>query len=59
MDTEQERTERPLYAQRVVFAETPEVARALELRAIEHGHSVAAELRALVREHLRREEQPA
>jgi hypothetical protein len=50
---------RPLFAQRVVFAETPAVARALEQRAIEHGRSVAAEVRAAVREHLRREEQPA
>ncbi len=46
--------ERPLYRQRVVFAEDPRVARALE-QALEHGRSVAAEVRAAVREHLRRE----
>jgi plasmid stability protein len=50
--------ERPLYRQRVVFAEDPRVAAALEQRALEHGRSVAAEVRAAVREHLRREERP-
>jgi plasmid stability protein len=54
-----ERTERPTYVRRVVFAEDPRIARALEQRAIEHGRSVAAEVRAAVREHLRRKEQPA
>src|SRR6266511_6407037 len=38
--------ERPAFVRRVVFAEDPAVARALEERAIEHGHSVAAEVRA-------------
>jgi hypothetical protein len=56
MDTKQ-RTERPVYRHRVVFAETPEVAAALEERAAEHGRSIAAEVRAAVREHLRRENQ--
>jgi len=53
-----DRTERPLYRQRVVFAEDPRVAAALEERVVEHGRSVAAEVRAAVREHLNREEQP-
>jgi plasmid stability protein len=51
-------SERPTYARRVVFAEDPRVASDLEQRAVEHGRSVAAEVRAAVREHLRREEQP-
>ncbi len=49
--------ERPAFVRRVVFAEDPAVARALEERAIEHGHSVAAEVRAAVRGHLRRGEE--
>ena len=53
---QQREVERPPYAQGVVFAETPAVARALEQRAIEHGRSVAAEVRIAVREHLRREQ---
>jgi hypothetical protein len=55
---QQRELERPLYVTRLVFAETPAVARALEQAAIEHSRSVAAEVRAAVREHLRREEQP-
>jgi hypothetical protein len=55
----QQVTEPPQYRQRVVFAETPEVAAALEQRAVEHGRSVAAEVRAAVREHLAREPEPA
>jgi plasmid stability protein len=52
-------TERPSYIRRVVFAEDPRIAQALEQRAIEHGRSVAAEVRAAVREHLRWEEHTA
>lgn len=52
-------SERPTYDRHVVFAEDPKVAAVLEQRAVEHGRSVAAEVRAAVREHLRREEQPA
>jgi plasmid stability protein len=51
--------ERPTYIRRVVFVEDPRIAEALEQRAIEYGRSVASEVRAAVREHLRREEQPA
>jgi hypothetical protein len=47
--------ERPGFVRRVVFAETTEVAAALEERAVEHGRSIAAEVRAAVREYLRRE----
>jgi len=54
---EQQRTaERPTFVRRVVFAEDPAIARALEERAVAAGRSVAAEIRAAVREHLRREE---
>jgi plasmid stability protein len=56
---QQREVDRPLYRQRVVFAEDPRVARALEERAVAHGRSVAAEVRAAVREHLRRREGPA
>ena len=59
MEQQQHEIERPLYGTRVVFAETPAVARALDRRAIEHGRSMAAEVRIAVREHLRREEQSA
>jgi len=48
--------ERPTFVRRVVFAEDPAIARTLEERAVAHGHTVAAEVRAAVREHLRREE---
>jgi hypothetical protein len=47
------------FVRRVVFAEDPRIAQALEDQAIEHGRGVAAEVRAAMRGHIRREEQPA
>jgi len=59
MQTDERIADKPSYIRRVVFAEDPRVAAALEQRAIEHGRSVAAEVRAAVREHLAREPEPA
>jgi hypothetical protein len=51
---EQQRVvERPTFIRRVVFAEEPAIAEALEQLAFQSGRSVAAEVRAAVREHLR------
>ena len=49
---------RPALSRRLVFAEEPAIASALEQRALEHGRSLAAEVRGLVRRYLLDEEGP-
>jgi plasmid stability protein len=53
-----DQSQRPTFGHRVVFAEDPDIARALERRAVENGRSVAAELRGQVRRYLSDEEGP-
>jgi plasmid stability protein len=55
-NTQDRATERQSLSRRVVFAEEPAVARALERLAVEHGRSLAAEVRGLVRRYLSDEE---
>ena len=50
--------DRPGLSRRLVFAEEPGIARALEQRALENGRSLAAEVRGLVRRYLSDEEGP-
>lgn len=54
-DTE-ERASRPMFTRRMVTYEDAQHAADLEERAARHGHSVAAELRLVIREFLAREE---
>jgi hypothetical protein len=48
------RTDRELLNRRVVILESRTVAERLERAAIERGHSLGAEVREAVRDHLRR-----
>jgi plasmid stability protein len=45
-------SEQARFSRRLVIHEAPAVAKELERLAVEHGHSVAAEVRAAVRERL-------
>ena len=54
----QREPERPRHDRRIAIREDSAIVDSLEWEAWRNGRSVAAEVRAAVREHLRREEQP-
>jgi plasmid stability protein len=56
MSKTDERGSRSMFARRLVTYEDAAIAADLEERAARHGHSVAAELRLIVREYLARQE---